>query len=119
MAQRPEPATKSCDEACAGLMLSLFIPALGLAAQPHVEEIMLVAGTITLNPDGGLRGAPARHYGQLNTYLPVPVQNIPWDQENASGTSDTSADAIASGGLFVRDTWFVLKTALADGGSRS
>ncbi|MDE2225055.1 MAG: energy transducer TonB [Xanthomonadaceae bacterium] len=62
---------------------------------------------------------PAHRYGQWNAYLPGPVQNIPWDHENTSGASRTSADAIASGGLFVRDTRFVLKTALVDGGSRS
>lgn len=63
--------------------------------------------------------APTHRYGQWNAYLPGPVQNIPWDHENTSGASRTSSDAIASGGLFVRDTRFVLKTALADGGSRS
>jgi hypothetical protein len=47
------------------------------------------------------------------------VQDIPWDHEDTSGTSSTSGDAIASGGLFVKDTRFVLKTALADGNGRS
>jgi hypothetical protein len=28
------------------LLLSLFIPALGLAAEPHVQESMVVIGTI-------------------------------------------------------------------------
>lgn len=63
--------------------------------------------------------APTHRYGQWNAYLPGPVQDVPWAHENVSGASRTSADAIVSGGLFVRDTRFVLKTALADGGGRS
>jgi hypothetical protein len=63
--------------------------------------------------------APTHRYGQWNAYLPGPVQDVPWAHENVSGASRTSADAIVSGGLFVRDTRFVLKTALADGAGRS
>ncbi|MES2403511.1 MAG: energy transducer TonB [Pseudomonadota bacterium] len=52
-------------------------------------------------------------------YIPGPVQSISWDHESTSTSSSTSTDAIASGGLFVRDTRFVLKTTLADGSGRS
>ena len=52
-------------------------------------------------------------------YIPGPLQDIPWDHEGTSGASTTSGDAIANGGLFVRDTRFVLKTTLAEGNGRS
>jgi hypothetical protein len=67
-------------------------------------------------------GFPARAitgYGQWNAYFPGPVQDVPWDHDGTSGASSTSGDAIANGGLFVRDTRFVLKTTLADGNGRS
>ncbi|HWG67724.1 MAG TPA: energy transducer TonB [Rhodanobacteraceae bacterium] len=46
-------------------MLSLLIPALGLAAQPHVEGSMLVTGTITVNPDGGVRSYTVQDLDKL------------------------------------------------------
>ena len=58
-------------------------------------------------------------YDQWNAYFPGPMQDIPWDHEGTSGASTTSGDAIANGGLFVRDTRFVLKTTLAEGNGRS
>lgn len=91
------------------------VPTVGpSAAKDH--WVVQVPVNYTLGP---CCSAPVRHYGQWNAYLPGPVQDVPWAHENVSGTSRTSADAIVSGGLFVRDTRFILKTALADGSSRS
>lgn len=86
------------------------------AAKEH--WVVQVPVNYTLGP---CCSAPTHRYGQWNAYLPGPVQNIPWDHENTSSASRTSADAIASasGGLFVRDARFILKTALADGSGRS
>jgi len=72
--------------------------------------IVQVPVNYTLGRSGS---APIRRYGQWSAYIPGPMQDVPWAHESAS------ADAIASGGLFVRDTRFILKTALADGGGRS
>ncbi len=60
-------------------------------------------------------GRPARD--QWRAYVPGPVQSIPWNEEDQSGTGG-SGDAIAAGGLFVKDARFVLKTPL-NGGSQS
>jgi hypothetical protein len=84
------------------------------AAKDH--WVVQVPVNYTLGP---CCSAPVRQYGHWNAYLPGPVQNVPWDHENTSDTSRTSADAITSGGLFVRDKRFILKTALTDGSGRS
>lgn len=47
------------------LLLSLFLPALVLAAEPHVEGSMLVTGTITVNPQGGVQGYTVRDLDKL------------------------------------------------------
>lgn len=58
--------------------------------------------------------APTRHYGQWNTYIPGPVQDVPWADQ--VGAAHGAADAIAGNGIpFVRDTRLVLKTPLAGG----
>lgn len=74
---------------------------------------------VPINYTIGFSAPAITGYGQWNAYFPGPMQDIPWDHEETSGASSASGDAIANGGLFVRDTRFVLKTALADGGSRS
>jgi TonB family protein len=84
------------------------------AAKDH--WVVQVPVNYTLGP---CCSAPPRRHGQWSAYVPGPVQDIPWDHEDAAGASRAGADAIASGGLFVRDRRFVLKTALADGDSRS
>lgn len=99
----------------AGSKWQFSIPTTGPnAAKDH--WVVQVPINYTLGP---CCSAPTHRYGQWNAYLPGPVQDVPWAHENVSGASRTSADAIVSGGLFVRDTRFVLKTALADGGGRS
>ena len=68
-----------------------------------------------LGPPGS---APARHYGQWNVYIPGPLQDVPW--AGADGTASGNADAITGGGApFMRDTRFVLKTALSGGSGQS
>jgi hypothetical protein len=47
---------------------------------------------------GSCCSALPHRYGQWNAYVPGPVQDIPWDHEDAAGPSRTSADAIANGG---------------------
>ncbi|HJR14286.1 MAG TPA: energy transducer TonB [Rhodanobacteraceae bacterium] len=62
--------------------------------------------------------APARHYGEWNAYIPGPVQDIPWAA--ADDAAGGGSDAIAGAGFpFIRDTRFVLKTALTDGHAHS
>lgn len=62
--------------------------------------------------------APARHYGEWNAYIPGPVQDVPW--ADADGRSSGGFDAIAWAGVpFVRDTRFVLETALIRGDEHS
>lgn len=39
----------------AWLWLGLFVPAVAWCAQPHIEESMVVTGTITVGPDGGVQ----------------------------------------------------------------
>jgi len=74
---------------------------------------------VPVNYTIGFSARAITRYGQWNAYFPGPVQDISWDHEDTAGTSSNSGDAIANGGLFVRDTRFVLKTALADGSGRS
>lgn len=57
-------------------------------------------------------------YGQWNAYVPGPVQNVPWSDDDASGAA-RGADAIAGSAPFVRDPRFVLKTPLVAGAGQS
>lgn len=47
------------------LLLCLFLPALVLAAEPQVEGSMLVTGTITVNPQGGVQSYTVRDLDKL------------------------------------------------------
>ena len=49
---------------------------------------------------------------QWTAYVPGPVNNIPWADEDEGGAAG-SGDAVAGSGVFVRDTRFELKTPLA------
>ncbi len=42
--------------ACLGILLGLIVPVLALAAKTPVEASMVLTGTITVNPDGSVRG---------------------------------------------------------------
>lgn len=67
---------------------------------------------------GTLLQTPQKPRSQWTAYIPGPVHDIPWaDQGN--GAAAGSADAIAGGGAFVRDTRFVLKTPLAGDSGKS
>jgi hypothetical protein len=62
--------------------------------------------------------APARHYGEWNACIPGPVEDVPW--ADAGGRTSGGFDAIATAGVpFIRDTRFVLETALTRGNEHS
>lgn len=98
------------------------IPTIGQdAAKDHwivQVPINYTVGGVPSDACGAIPCARSRPYA-WRTYIPGPVQSISWDHEDTSGASGTSGDAIANGGLFVKDMRFVLKTALADGNGRS
>lgn len=54
------------------LLLLLAVPAAALAATPHVEETMVVSGTLTVSPTGAVQGYHVHGF----TKLPVAARNI-------------------------------------------
>lgn len=67
---------------------------------------------------GGFAAGEPIKEGHWNSYLPGPVQTIPWDQHDASNSAN-GADAVTGGAPFMRDRRFVLKTSLAGGAGQT
>lgn len=94
------------------------IPTVGAnAAKDHWIATLPINYTISPPPmqtGSLLRRTNKPAPGQWKAYVPGPVQVIPWDDE--TGSDANGSDAIAAGGLFVKDARFVLKTPLGGSG---
>lgn len=62
---------------------------------------------------------PCSRASAWSTYIPGPVQDIPWSDEGKKAGSLGGSDAIAGGALFMRDDRFVLKSPPSGGTGQS
>jgi hypothetical protein len=62
---------------------------------------------------------PCSRASAWSTYIPGPVQDIPWSDEGKNAGALGGSDAIAGGALFMRDDRFVLKSPPPGGTGQS
>lgn len=94
------------------------VPTVGpSAAKDH--WVMQVPVNYTMGVPRDACGAiPCSQASAWSTYVPGPVQDIPWSDEGKAGSLGGS-DAIAGGALFMHDDRFVLKSPPPGGAGRS
>jgi hypothetical protein len=77
--------------------LGIALPVLAFAGEPRVQFSMVVTGTITVNPDGGVQDYSLDDDGNLPTYVQQIVQKTIPDWEFVPITADGRAVAASTG----------------------